>query len=196
MPSVVTSGTQLLCKATRAFPLLHLLRNSSKKNMLEGFSPLVWQGSTVQQRHSAFTYLYSLYLEAKALPQCSWGQLYGLCSVWESVWVLSLSTLVKEVSDISHWHFPWLSVSSPLGLGTNFQPVSSSSCFASWIQLGTLGKNAVMAGLVEHGHVKQNSGLQASCRDVVLVQFSVGTLCDQTALIAKLLHLKSQKGWC
>lgn len=50
-----------------------------------------------------------------------------------------------------------------------------------------------MAGLVEQGHVKQNSSLWASRWDVVLEQFSVGAPCDQTALTAKLLHLKSQK---
>lgn len=50
-----------------------------------------------------------------------------------------------------------------------------------------------MAGLVEHGHVKQNSTLWASRCDVVPVQFSVGAPRDQTALIAKLLHLKPQK---
>lgn len=77
----------------------------------------------------SLTYLYSLYLEAKALPQCSCGQQYGLCSGF----ALSLSTLGKEAADSSYWHFPWLSLSRPLGLGTSCQPVvsSSSSCFAS-----------------------------------------------------------------
>lgn len=108
------------------------------------------------KRNGSVTYLYSLYLEAKALPQCSWGQLYGLCSGWGRLWGLSFSPFENGVPEISHWHFTWLSASRPRGLGTSFQP-TSSSCFASWIQGGTLVKNVVMARLMAKGHVIQKA---------------------------------------
>lgn len=113
-------------------------------------------GTLGRKRYGNVTYLYSLYLEAKALPQCSWGQLYGLCSGWGRLWGLSFSPFEKGVPEISHWHFTWLSTSRPRGLGTSFQP-TSSSCFASWIQGGTLVKNVVMARLMAKGHVIQKA---------------------------------------
>ena len=113
-----------------------------------------------RKRYGSVTYLYSLYLEAKALPQCSWGQLYGLCSGWGRLCGLSFSPFEKGVPEISHWHFTWFSASRPRGLGTSFQP-TSSSCFASWIQGGTLVKNVVMARLMAKGHVIEKASPSA-----------------------------------
>lgn len=124
---------------------------------LSGF---ILQEPQGRKRYGSVTYLYSLYLEAKALPQCSWGQLYGLCSGWGRLWGLSFSPFEKGVPDISHWHFTWLSASRPRGLGTSFQP-TSSSCFASWIQGGTLVKNVVMARLMAKGHVIEKASPSA-----------------------------------
>ena len=118
-----------------------------------------WE-SQARKRYGSVTNLYSVYLEAKALPQCSWGQLYGLCSGWGRLWGLSFSPFEKGVPEISHWHFTWLSASRPRGRGTSFQP-TSSSCFASWIQGGTLVKNVVMARLMAKGHVIEKASPSA-----------------------------------
>lgn len=134
-----------------------------------GVSGFVLREPQDRKRYGSATYLYSLYLEAKDLPQCSWGQLYGLCSGWGRLWGLSFSPFEKGVPEISHWHFTWLSASRPRGLGTIFQP-TSSSCFASWIQGGTLVKNVVMARLMAKGHVTQKASPSASHRLSALSQ--------------------------
>lgn len=85
MSSTVMPGTELLCKVTGHSPSSSFNSPSSSfseiqvKQPQEGFSPLL-----AGQSCSVVPYLYSLYLEAKALPQCSCGQLYGLCSGCES----------------------------------------------------------------------------------------------------------------
>lgn len=78
MSSTVMPGTELLCKVTGHSPSSSFSEIQVKQPQ-EGFSPLL-----AGQSCSVVPYLYSLYLEAKALPQCSCGQLYGLCSGCES----------------------------------------------------------------------------------------------------------------